>query len=136
LETALPHDRAFGAAANDLPPLGAVFAPQADAMLTWHWDNFAYLWDAKSGRRLQAFRQDEVLIDGTAISAAINNDGSLLLTSSPEYNDTPTKLWDVDTGMVLREFFAKGGAFSSDGSYVAVAERKGIRIFDLRILAD
>lgn len=136
LDNALPHDRAFGPAGNDLPPIGAAFAPQADALLTWHWDNFAYLWDATSGSRLQAFRQDEVLIDGTEISAAINNDGSLLLTSSPVYSDVPTKLWDVDTGMVLREFFARGGAFSSDGSYVAVPESKGIRIFDLRIPAE
>ncbi len=133
LKTRFPHDRAYGPAANDLSPIGAVFTTQSDRVLAWHWDGFAYLWDTKSGRKTHFFQQEVIYVDGIRISAAINPDGTLLLTSSPPYRRTPTYLWDVETGRVLRKFAAKGGAFSADGTYLAVIEKRGVRVFDLRL---
>ena len=70
-------------------------------------------------------------IDGIGIRARLSHDESLLLTASPIFMSSPCRLWDLESGLVLREFNAYGGTFGTGGKYLLTFEHDGIRLVDL-----
>ena len=113
-----------------LLPLGHGFpvesvAVSADAECVLTGVDAAMLWDAKSGKTLQTFKQE-----GPVISVALSADGKRALTGSA---DKTAVLWDAENGKPLQTF--KGHtdevtsvALSADGRRVLTGSKDGTAV--------
>jgi WD40 repeat protein len=66
-----------------------------------------------------------------AVSVGISPDGQTIATGRPGTKRPSTRLWQADTGRLLREFAAGGKVrFSPDGRYLAIADG-GVHVMEL-----
>jgi WD40 repeat protein len=99
------------------------FCPTDDnKILTGSWDRTATLWDAKTGRRLQTFKDGHT--EGI-YAVAFSRDGRQLLTGS---KDNTAALWNTAGGAKVRTFqgynwLVDSVAFSPDGSKLLAGSR-------------
>jgi len=77
------------------------------AVVIWN-DSTVAIWSIPDGKELQVFRTGPVQTgsmskhpSGLACSASFSQDGRSLLVG---YSNTSTRLWDVETGRVIREY--------------------------------
>ena len=104
----------LGPEGNDGFYTAAVYSPTQDKVLTslaGVWSGHSRIWNAESGDLLLS------LDVGRVTSAAFSPDGTQALTGSRN----AAKLWNVETGELIREFRGHGGAvtsvaFSPDGT--------------------
>jgi WD40 repeat protein/DNA-binding SARP family transcriptional activator len=86
------------------------------------------IWDVASGAKLREFEQPIGILDGT-----FSPDGRTVLATG---RDNVARLWDVETGMLVREFRGHTnimwrGAISPDGRYVfTTSQDKSARMWD------
>lgn len=89
-------------------------------------ENFAFLWDAMTGRRIRS-------LGCCAATAVFSADGRLLLIGN---HFLPARLWDVDSGQIIRSFGVRSSwsgpvAYSRDGSFVLTGDDDNIvRLWD------
>jgi WD40 repeat protein len=112
--------------------LGAVFTGGSGRVMTWAADGFVRFWDAKSGDLLKSFEQGFMELSDVEIVSSVSPDESMLFTATARPFRTPAKLWDVESGRVLRDLEAYGGNFSTDGRYLTTFGDNEIRVLDLR----
>jgi WD40 repeat protein len=89
------------------------------------YDGTVRLWDAATGKQARTIRVENWFVGSIAFSP----DSKTLATGG-----FSTQLWDVETGKLQRELFRAGTlsvAFSADGKYLAAAENREVRIWDL-----
>ena len=107
------------------------FSPNGRYIASGGIDNAIRIWDASSGTQLSVLNGHKKGI----MSVEFDREGKHILSSS---DDGTVKLWDVSTGVNVKtigaaiHMFGLGGAsLSPDGSRVAVAAGKIIRVFNL-----
>ena len=105
------------------------FSPDGAQVLGGGPNGLLRLWDAKSGKELQAFTGHTNWID----SVAFSRNGTQVLASSY----ATTRLWDVKSGKELRAFAAQtdvihAAAFSRDGKRILIGGQNGsLRVWDV-----
>jgi WD40 repeat protein len=115
------------------PLSGATISPDGSLLLTFR--DFAgepngAIWDVASGEKLRQFEHGIGIIEGTFAP-----DGRTILAVG---RDNVARLWDVDTGKLVREFRGHTnimwrGTFSPDGRYVFTASQdKSARMWDVQ----
>jgi WD40 repeat protein len=121
-----PFIRADGSHARVMQ---AAFTPDGKRAVSGGDDGTIYLWDVKTGEKLQSFEGSK----GVG-SVAISPGGRYVLSSS--FEDQPIRLWDMATGKLVREFIGHKGvvfrvAFSHDGCRViSGSSDKTVRLWD------
>jgi WD40 repeat protein/DNA-binding SARP family transcriptional activator len=112
---------------------GAKISPDGSLLLTFV--DFAgtpngAIWDVASGVKLREFEQPIGILDGT-----FSPDGRTVLATG---RDNIARLWNVDTGRLVREFRGHTnimwrGTFSPDGRYVfTTSQDKSARMWDVQ----
>ena len=108
----------------------ANFSPDGKRLVTGFWDNSARVWDLEPGRpglKLGGKSADGKESEGHSAfvnSACFSPDGKWILTAS---DDRTAKLWDADTGRLIRTFKdrhrhrVRSAVFSADGKKVLTA---------------
>ena len=72
----------------------AAFSPDGRVLVTGNFLATAYLWDAKTGKRLREVKHND---GGTVFNIAFGADGRTFLTGG----DIPVRFWNLDTGEQL-----------------------------------
>lgn len=102
--------------------LSIVFSPDGRKIATASWDGTARIWDAGSGKELRKLVHTDARLQPNRVnSATFSPDGKRLLTHTQA--DTIIRIWDVDTGEILREwkghpYFVVSALFTPDGKKV------------------
>ncbi len=117
-------------------------SPDGRTCFTGLWESIVHLWDVQTGELILTFDTpgpgtDHITKPGTSswIQSALSPDGKTLFVK--EQNGL-ARLWDAQTGTVLREIDREQGineihsvAYSPDGSHVLTARQDGtIKIWD------
>ena len=121
---------------HELPDHGASvtsarFSPDGHFVATGDGAGTVRIWDAAQGRlihKIDAHTWDRNVVQGHS-RVAFNQDGSRLLTSAGEdttgVGDPVARLWDTETGGLVREFSSMGvviaSLFNRDGERVLIA---------------
>jgi WD40 repeat protein len=71
--------------------LSAAFSPDGKKIITASWDKTARIWDATTGKELQALEGHT----SSVFSAAFSPDGKKIVTAS---GDKTARIWDATTG--------------------------------------
>lgn len=95
--------------------LSVAYSPDGRYVLSGSDDRTSRLWDATTGQQLRTFdqRPDNV---ASVSSVAFAADGRYALTArswNVDMFDGSARVWDVETGQVLRQFDGQGAALSS-----------------------
>jgi hypothetical protein len=107
---------------------GLAFSSDGKWLVTSGGGSAVRIWDATTGKDLQAFHGH----DGTAYSVAVSRDGKRIASGA---NDQLVKLWDVNSGQEIRTMRfgeqVRSVAFSPHGRQIAAAGNEGaVRIWD------
>lgn len=109
--------------------LSVAFSPDGNKVVSGHWNDMAYIWDAESGTRLQALDGHE----GVVNSVAFSPDGTRVVSGS---DDETVRIWDAESGtrlQVLRghDDIINSVAFSPDDTrVVSGSDDQTVRIWD------
>ena len=105
---------------------GAQFSPDGTRIATASWDKSGRVWDAVTGKQLQA------LPHAGAVHAVSYGDDQVIATAS---HDHSVKIWDKD-GKLIRTLGHKSNvysvAFSLDGNKIATGSDKEVYIWDTK----
>ncbi len=107
-----------------------VFSPDGKKIASAGCNDFSFrIWDTESGKPLLLGANAH---KGNVVGIAFSPDGKHLLTSG---RDGTVKLWDVDTGKLLRTYTGatynvEAVAFSKDGKRFLAGESKCVHLFD------
>jgi WD40 repeat protein len=105
------------------------FTPDRRRFLSGYLTKTMVLWDLDSGKELHSFEGHT----GEILWAAFSPDGRRLLSASEA--DKTVRLWDVETGRLLRTFMdsetVNGVAISPDGRLAVWGVGAAVRVWDL-----
>ena len=108
----------------------ALYSPNGKYIASSSGNFNVYLWDAKSGEQIRAFKGHKSGVGGIAFNA----DGSKLLSCS---GDKTVRVWNTATGQELQKFtghtdMIRRAVFHPDGKHVLSASRDGfVRMWEL-----
>jgi WD40 repeat protein len=108
----------------------AIFSPDGKKIASAGCNDRSFrIWDAATGKPLVIGARAH---DGNVVGIAFSPDGKHLLTSG---NDLTCKLWEVETGKLLRTYTGAGDhveavAFSPDGKRFLAGEKNAVHVFD------
>ena len=109
----------------------AVFSPDGERILTGSLYKTPHLWDARTGKRLQALHGHTDQVNGIAFSP----DGSLIVTGSV---DRSARVWDARTGKKVMTLDHADAvyrvAFTADGRYVLTVGQDVTRLWPVNPL--
>jgi WD40 repeat protein len=113
----------------------AVFSPDGRRVLSGGGDGLG-LWNVSSGALLLSIGTPQYSLSNHARAVAFSPDGKYLLAG---YRDHKVRLWDADTGVLLRTFEGHredvtSVAFSPDGQFILSAGSRGSAYSDVGIL--
>ena len=107
--------------ANNKSFSSAAFSPDGRLLIGGNLDGIATLWDAASAKKLREFKH---ISPPASLTVAFTPTGRYVLTGS--HILAGVRLWDAESGVLVRNFPGDQGIFTPDGRYVLTKTGSGL----------